>query len=163
MNNESWIMRNIWNTKKGYTRGMVSALVKLQSEGVKRLVEDALWTQGLRKKLESDKKRHEFQTDHGFRKWFKTRCELSGMKPINIEKLMNHSTGISDSYYRAIEAELLEDYQKAIDLLTINDHHRLQKQATDVSEKAREENGLIKMKLQERDNDIAELKTVLNF
>jgi integrase len=39
----SWVMRNIWNTKKGYTRGLVSAPVKLKSEGVKRLVEDALW------------------------------------------------------------------------------------------------------------------------
>jgi len=29
---ESWIMRNIWNTKKGYTRGLVSAPVKLQAE-----------------------------------------------------------------------------------------------------------------------------------
>jgi hypothetical protein len=163
MNNESWIMRNIWNTKKGYTRGMVSAPVKLQSEGVKRLVEDALWTQGVRKKLGNNEKRHEFQTDHGFRKWFKTRCELSGMKPINVEKLMNHSTGISDSYYLVTEAELLEDYLKAIDLLTINDHHRLQKQATNMSEKAREENGLIKMKLQERDNDISELKAAVKF
>jgi len=68
---DSWVMRNIWNTKKGYTRGLVSAPIKLRSEGVKRLVEDALWTQGLRKKLDSNKKRHEFQTDHGLRKWFK--------------------------------------------------------------------------------------------
>ena len=30
---------------------------------MRRLVEDALWTQGLRKKLEGGKKRHEFQTD----------------------------------------------------------------------------------------------------
>ncbi|MFL6341773.1 MAG: hypothetical protein ACJ71K_13670 [Nitrososphaeraceae archaeon] len=28
----------------------------------------------------------------------KTRCELAGMKPINIEKLMDHSIGISNSY-----------------------------------------------------------------
>jgi hypothetical protein len=76
---------------------------------------------------------------------------------------MNHSTGISDSYYRATEAEFLEDYLKAIDFLTINDHHRLQKEATDISEKAREENGLIKMKLQERDNDISELKAAVKF
>lgn len=73
---------------------------------------------GLRTKLESGKTRHEFQTDHGFRKWFKTRCELAGMKPINIEKLMNHSVGISDSYYRATENDLLEDYLKAVDFLT---------------------------------------------
>ncbi len=115
INKESWVMRNIWNTKKGYTRGLISAPEKLQAEGVKRLVEDALWTQGLRKKLDEGKKRHEFQTDHGFRKWFKTRCETAGMKPINIEILISHSTGISDSYYRATESEILDDYLKAID------------------------------------------------
>jgi hypothetical protein len=38
---------------------------KLKSAGVKRLMEDALWTQGLRKKLETE------AADHGFRKWFK--------------------------------------------------------------------------------------------
>jgi hypothetical protein len=160
---KSWVMRNIWNTKKGYTRGLVSAPVKLKSEGVKRLVEDALWTQGLRKKLDSNKKRHEFQTDHGLRKWFKTRCELAGMKPINIEILMNHSTGISDSYYRATEAELLEDYLKAIDFLTINTQNRLQKQVAALNEKSREENIETKTKLHERDNDIAELKAAVAF
>jgi uncharacterized protein YjbI with pentapeptide repeats len=39
-------------------------------------------------KLESGRKRHEFQADHGFRKWFKTRCEIAGMRSINIETLM---------------------------------------------------------------------------
>jgi integrase len=43
-------------------------------------------------------KRHEFSV-HGFRK-FKTKAEIGGMKPINIETLMGHSTGISDFYYR---------------------------------------------------------------
>ncbi|MGB8933637.1 MAG: response regulator [Candidatus Nitrosopolaris sp.] len=74
---------------------MITAPKQLKSAGVKRLMEDSLWAQELRTKLESGKRRHEFQTDHGFRKWFKTRCELAGMKPINIEKLMNHSIGIS--------------------------------------------------------------------
>jgi integrase len=157
-----WVMRNIWNTKKGYTRGLVSAPIKLKSEGVKRLVEDALWTQGLRKKLDS-KKRHEFQTDHGFRKWFKTRCELAGMKPINIEILMNHSTGISDSYYRATEAELLEDYMKAIDSLTINNQNRLQNQVAILNDKSREQGIDIQTKLYQRDNDIAELKAAVAF
>jgi hypothetical protein len=48
-------------------------------------MEDALWTQGIRKKSKLKRNRYEFQTDHGFRKWFKTRCEISGMKSINIE------------------------------------------------------------------------------
>ncbi|MGC2574402.1 MAG: hypothetical protein WA364_23055, partial [Candidatus Nitrosopolaris sp.] len=45
------------------------------------------------------KRRHEFSI-HGFRKYFKTMAEQSGMKPINVEILMGHSVGISDSYYR---------------------------------------------------------------
>ena len=124
---------------------------------------NALWTQGLRKKLDSNKKRHEFQTDHGLRKWFKTRCQLAGMKPINIEILMNHSTGISDSYYRATEAELLEDYLKAIDSLTINNQNRLQKQVAVLSEKSSQESIEMKTKLCERDNDIADLKAAVAF
>ena len=48
--------------------------------------------------IEHGARRHEFKTDHGFRKWYKTQCEIAGMKPINIEILMGHSVGISDSY-----------------------------------------------------------------
>ena len=55
------------------------------------------------------KKRHDFSV-HSFRKWFKTRCEIGGMKPVNVETLLNHSIGISDSYYRPRESELLEEY-----------------------------------------------------
>jgi hypothetical protein len=76
---------------------------------------------------------------------------------------MGHSTGISDSYYRATEAEVLEDYLKAVDFLTINDQRRLQKEVADISEKAKEENSLVKAKLQDRDNDIAELKAAVAF
>jgi integrase len=78
-----------------------------------------LWTQGIRKKSNLKRNRYEFQTDHGLRKWFKTRCEIAGMKGINIEKLMGHSIGISDSYYRATENELLDDFLKAIPFLTL--------------------------------------------
>jgi hypothetical protein len=53
----------------------------------------------LRSALEDGKKRHEFQTDHGFRKWYKKQCEMAGMKSINIEKLMGHSFGISTNSY----------------------------------------------------------------
>jgi len=113
ISDKSWIMRQLWNTKKGHLHGLVTVPRKLKAAGVKRLMEDALWTQGLRKKLQLGKKRHEFQADHGLRKWFKTRCEISGMKPVNIETLMNHSIGISDSYYRATENELFDDYLKA--------------------------------------------------
>jgi integrase len=124
---ESWILRNIWERNRGSKRkpGIINQPRKLHPEGVKRITETALWTQGLRHTLEPGKRRHEFQADHGFRKLFKTRCELAGMMPINIEILMGHSIGISDSYYRATEKELLNDYLKAIDFLTINEENRL--------------------------------------
>jgi integrase len=145
VDDNSWIMRNIWNTKKGYTRGLVTVPVKLQSEGVKRLIEDALWTQGIRKKLEPGKKRHEFQTDHGFRKWYETRCLTAGMKPINVKVLMDHSIGISDSYYRIPEDELLEDYMKAVPFLMIYSENQLRleneeiKQRNDILESERDQ------------------------
>jgi hypothetical protein len=63
---KSWVLRNVWNTKNGFKRGLASEPEKLRSSGVKRLMEDALWTQRLRTKLEPGKRRHEFQTDHGF-------------------------------------------------------------------------------------------------
>jgi hypothetical protein len=47
------------------------------------------------------------------------------MKPINIEILMGHSVGISDSYYRLTENELLQDYLKAVDVLTISEEKQL--------------------------------------
>jgi hypothetical protein len=77
------------------------------------------------------------------------------MKPINIEKLMNHSVGISDSYYRATENEMYENYLKAIDFLTINnDKLTLQKQVAELTEKSKQENYIIKGKLSEKENEI---------
>jgi hypothetical protein len=155
INDNSWLMRDLWDTRVAQGRGLVTRPKKLASLGIKRLMERAIWAQGLRKKLEPGKKRHPYQANHSLRKWFKTRCEMSGMKPINVEKLMNHSCGISDNYYRITEAELLEDYLKAVDLLTINsDKVILQKQVTELKEKSRDNDYIIKAKLQEKENQI---------
>jgi integrase len=146
---KSWIMRHLWNTKQGHMRGLVTAPKRLKSAGVKRLMEDALWTQSLRRKLDFGNRRHEFQADHGLRKWFKTRCEISGMKPVNIEILMNHSVGISDSYYRAIETDLLNDYLNA----TILEENKLRaenqkaKEFCDSLQREREELYLLRKEL----------------
>ncbi|TBR08516.1 MAG: site-specific integrase [Candidatus Nitrosotenuis sp.] len=121
---DSWLMRDLWNIEK-FARGMVTASKKLKASGVKRLIERALKAQGIRKTLPTGQKRYEFQADHGFRKFFKTHTEQV-MKPINVEVLMGHSTGISDSYYRPNENELLVDYLKAIPEVTISSEHRQQ-------------------------------------
>jgi hypothetical protein len=148
-------VRDLWDTRVAQGRGLARLPKKLSSLGLKRLMERAIWAQGLRKKLEPGKKRHPYQANHSLRKWFKTRCEIAGMKPINIEKLMNHSVGISDSYYRATENELLEDYLKAVDVLAINgDQAALQKQVKAISQRNEDSEYLVKAKLQEKDEQI---------
>ena len=150
---ESWLMRNVWDIKRGYMKGMITTPKKLKSTGVKRLVEDALWTQSVRKKLEDGKKRHDFQSNHGFRKWFKTQCELAGMKSINIEILMGHSIGISNSYYKVTEKDLLDDYLKAVDSLSILEENKLKvenqrvKQNNNSLEKEKDELYLLRKEL----------------
>ena len=151
----SWVMRQLWDTKKGYYHhGTIKNPEKLKSSGIKRLMEDALWTQGIRKKSNLKRNRYEFQTDHGFRKWFKTRCEISGMKSINIEILMGHSIGISDSYYKISEEELLKEYLKALDFLIINSKNQLQKQVEGIKLQNQNETKLLEEKLVEKENEI---------
>jgi integrase len=154
----SWAMRDLWDTQVAQGRGFPGRPKKLSSVGLKKLINRAIWAQGLRKKLENGKKRHPFQAIHSFRKWFKTRCEIAGMKPINIEKLLSHSIGISNSYYRPTDTELLEDYLKVSDLLMIDKQGKLQKGLHKFEEKNQEETYIIKGKLQEREEEIKSLK-----
>jgi hypothetical protein len=154
----SWVMRQLWDTKEGYYHhGTIKNPEKLKSSGIKRLMEDALWTQGLRKKSDLKRNRYEFQTDHGLRKWFKTRCELSGMKSINIEVLMGHSIGISDSYYKITEDELLREYLKASDYLMISNENQLQKQYNKIQLQNQNDIKLVKGKLYEKETEIEAL------
>jgi hypothetical protein len=80
------------------------------------------------------------------------------MKPINIEKLLSHSIGISNSYYRPTDSELLEDYLKVVDLLIIDKQGKLQKELRKYELKNQEETYIIKGKLQEREEEINSLK-----
>ena len=101
---------------------------------MKRLFEETMWKLGFRTEK---KRRHEFSV-HSLRKYFKTHAELAGMKPINVETLMGHSTGISDSYYRPTEKNLLDDYLRAVPQLTVSEVEEVRHQSLEV-EKANAE------------------------
>jgi len=58
------------------------------------------------------------------RKYFKTKCELAGLRPIHIEMLLGHDLGLDASYHNPTEKELLEDYLKAVELLTFEDANK---------------------------------------
>lgn len=151
-----WLMRDLWDTRVAQGRGFVTIPNKLASIGIKKLIDRAIWAQGLRKKLENGKKRHPFQAIHCYRKWFKTRCEMTGMKPINVEILLSHNVGISNSYYRPTENELLEDYLKVVDSLTFdkNNNKHLEKEIDELREKNENNEHIIKSKLQEKDDAV---------
>jgi hypothetical protein len=62
---------------------------------------------------------------------------------------------VSASYYKPQAREVLEDYLKAVPLLTINgDSIVLQKQVAELTEKSRDNEYLIKGKLQDKENQI---------
>ena len=41
--------------------------------------------------------------------------------------LLGHKIGLASAYYRPSEEEMLQEYYKAIDLLTINEENRLKR------------------------------------
>lgn len=157
---DSCLMRDLWQTTNmnyGARWGLATFPKKLKSSGIKRLLERAVWEQGIRKPLIEGINRHEWKIAHGYRKFFKSRAEQI-MKPINVEITMGHDIGISSSYYKPTEREVLDDYVKAISLLTINGNSSiLQKQVEELVEKANNNEHSIRDKLQEKDDALVTL------
>ena len=131
---ESWLMRDLWqttDTNYGARFGLATYPKRLKTSGIKSLIERAIRAQGLFRPLPIGVCRREWKGVHGMRKFYKTRAEQV-MKPINVEITMGHDIGVSASYYKPTEREVLEDYVKAVDSLTINGHSKLlQKQTRD--------------------------------
>jgi len=77
------------------------------------------------------------------------------MKPSIIEVSMGHSLGgVSDSYFRPREEEVLEEYLKAINALTMNDENRLKTQVEVLAATTRETEEIINAKLTEKDREL---------
>ena len=93
----------------------------LATDSVKLLLGRLHRQLGLRQVLSEGKnaRRFEFKQGHGFRKFFKTRMELSGAKPIITEMLMGHTVGVANSYMKPTQDEMASEYVKAIPNLTI--------------------------------------------
>jgi hypothetical protein len=62
---DSWVMRDLWQTTNmnyGARWGLATSPKKLKSSGIKRLLERAVWEQGIRKPLIEGANRHENST-----------------------------------------------------------------------------------------------------
>jgi integrase len=72
---------------------------------------------------------------HGFRKAFTTNLVRAKVNPEIREILLGHSIGLSGSYYRPDNNEILEEYLRAVDFLTINEEHRLRRKVNELAQK----------------------------
>ena len=78
--------------------------------------------------VNSSGNRKEVKMSHGFRKFFKSQLVLSKVDSDLRMLLMGHSKkGLELRYDRLTEEEMLKEYEKAIDLLTIDPANRLRK------------------------------------
>ena len=133
--------------------------VRLSSKAIRNEVGGLLEEVGLRSKGG----KHEFKQVHGFRKFFKTQVERT-MKTIDVEKLLGHA----ENYYKPPQEYLLEEYLKAVPLLTVSEAEGLK---TEIREKVvvsdrkvgelERENVLLQDRLTKIENDYGELKGLI--
>ncbi len=158
----SWVMRDLWKTTNityGAKLGYARTPMKLKSSGIRNLIGKAMFQQNVRPLLAEGQRRHEFKAVHGFRKFFKTQAEQT-MKAINVEMLMGHDLGVTQSYYKPLEKDVLDDYLKAVSCLTIHKHHEnkhLEKEIDVLREKNENNEHIIKSKLKEKDDALVTL------
>jgi integrase len=69
--------------------------------------------------------RKEVARAHGFRKFFTTQLTNSNLNSEIREMLLGHKIGLASCYYRPTQKDMLKEYQKGIDSLTINEENRL--------------------------------------
>ena len=111
----------------------------------------------------SKRKRKEISQNHGFRKFAMTTMANKRINPEIREMLLNHAIGLGNSYYRPTVEEMLNEYLKVVDNLTINDENRLSKQVEELKEKNQDKDYVIKGKLKEKEEQIKNLEESVKF
>ena len=90
------------------------------------ILEQCISNTGLREKDHKNPyKRKQIPIFHGFRKFFTTQLVNSKLNPEIREMLLGHKIGLASAYYKPTEQEMLNEYLKAVGLLTINEENRL--------------------------------------
>jgi integrase len=96
---------------------------------------------------------------HGFRKFANTNMVMAKVNPAIKEMLFGHraSIGLDDNYFRPSPDEILKEYLKAVDLLTINESNRLKRKVEQLS-KEQSEIEIMRLK---HEQEIKEMKSRL--
>lgn len=134
---ESTLMRDMWQTtvktddRSEYHRGIVGIVTlpkPLKYGGIKSLMERAIRSQGIEKILKlgtNFNTRREWKILHGFRKFFNSVLVNANANHVKKERLMGHDTRLENNYFKPKEEDLLSEYLKVVDLLTLNEEFKL--------------------------------------
>lgn len=113
----------------------------------------------------TNRERFEVPMAHGFRKFCTTQLVHSKINPEIREMLLGHKIGLASAYYRPrpSEDEVLSEFRKAIDLLTINQENRLKREVKQLTEK-QDEIAYMKLEHQKQINALrVELEPLLTL
>ena len=91
---------------------------------------------------------------HGFRKFFTTELINAKVNPEIREMLLGHSIGLAGAYYKPTEDEMLDEYMKSVDNLTINPENRLLRKVETLEAKS-DEIAELRLEMQKMKNRIA--------
>ena len=101
---------------------------------------------------------------HGFRKFFITQCDKAHISFTVREYLSGHQLPYVDAnYIRTTEEERLQEYVKAIPLLTIDPTQRLQKKVKELEGQQAQEIANLKVQLQTYEGELSKSRQFENY
>lgn len=166
IDDNSWVMRDLWQTTEsryGANYGVAKYPKRLKHSGVKSLLERAARAQGIFKPLTGGVRRREWKIAHGIRKYANTMMIKAHVSPVVKEILLGHHVGLDDNYFRpSFDEDIVPEYLKAIDLLTIDESNRLRKKMEELTAKDKKSEYIIHGKLAAKDEEIKAMKEQFN-
>ena len=112
---------------KTFTLATIKALEQLGKRDRLKLVEEQGSTDYEKRSIYA-KHKNEIHTCHSLRIFAVTQMQRAKVEKPMREMLIGHSTGLDKAYYKPQVEEVLEEYQKAIEALSISNEGRLKKQ-----------------------------------
>ena len=118
-----------------------SANPKVMGRGaIQDIIYRAINDCGIREKrnLVNGEKRilHDVMQSHGLRKFFNTQVVMAGMPVLYAEMLMGNHSGLAmQSYVKPSVAQMLEEYLKVVDSVTINEENKLRRKVESLTER----------------------------